>query len=256
MTTEMWVAFTDAHSPRIHRPTWRAFLSFVGQNPVQGVVDLGDTNDNSCISHHTEGKPGLRGDSTYKLDTEFYISEMLDPLEAALALARKRFGIKKQRKVRIIGNHCDWEKEYYDAHPELRGVLDRFAMLGDRGWEIISFGKSFQYGKLTYAHGESIRTQHHAKNAVETFCRNILYGDKHTLQMFTKVLSSDRKQKWLGCCCPIIGEVNQEWMENRPSAWINGWSVIEYHGPEKAFNLYPVVVTSGRAAYGGKVYEG
>lgn len=254
MNYEMWLAFADAHAPHIHHPTWDCLLEFAAQNPISGIIDLADTNDNSCISRHTEGKPGLRGDSAYKLDTEFFFREMVEPLETALATSRKKFGIKKQRKVRLTGNHCDWEREYYDQHPELKGMLDRFSQLKELGWEIIPFGKTFQYGKLSYAHGESIKTQHHAKNAVETFCRNILYAHYHSLQMYTKVLSSDRKQRWLGCCSPIVGELNPQWMENRPSAWINGFDVIEYHGSEKAFNLYPVVTTNGRCAFGGRIY--
>lgn len=254
MKPRLWVAYADAHYPKIHRPTWNCFLSFVGQNPVEGVVDLGDTVDNACISRHTKGKPGLRKKSEYKMDTEGFFLDIIDPLEAALARVRKQFKLPQQRKIRLIGNHCDWEREYYEENPELTGMLDRSARLADRGWEIVQFGKVFREGKLSYTHGEMFKGKYHANNALDTFCRNILYAHYHTVQVMTKVLSTDQTQKWMSTCSPIVGSCNPEYMENRPNAWVNGFNVIEYWGTKGLFNLYPVIVTNGQCTYGGRVY--
>lgn len=242
---EMWLAFADAHYPHIHRPTWKAFLNFASRNRIAGVVDLGDTVDNSCISRHTKGKPGLRTPSAYKLDTQGYFEEIVGPLEKAIG--------PKARKVRILGNHCDWEREYYEENPELTGVLDRCGELKERGWEIVPFGTHFRYGKLTYIHGELLSGKYHAAKALELFGRNLLYAHFHAPQTMTKVLSSDQTQKFQATCAPIVGEINPAWMENRSSAWVNGFCVICYHGNGN-FNLYSVVVSKGVCVFGSELY--
>lgn len=254
MKPSMWLAYADAHYPRIHRPTWNCFLDFVAANPVEGIVDLGDSIDNSCISRHTKGKPGQRRRSEYVLDTDGFWQDMMGPLYGALGAARKKFKLKRQRMVRILGNHCDWEREFYDENPELTGVLDRTARLADEGWEIISFGKVFREGKLSYMHGETLKGKYHSNNALETMCRNIVYGHFHTSQTTTKILATDVTQRWMATCLPIIGELNPEWMENRPNAWTNGFGVIEYHGVGGLFNLYPVVTSKGVCCFGGRLY--
>lgn len=254
MKPETFIVYADGHSPYIHRPTFRCMSEFIEANPVSGVVDLGDTFDNSNISHHTKGRPGLRGVGSYQLDTLNYKDEFLLPLEASLAVSRKKFGIKSQLKIRVKGNHDDWEEDLYEEQPELRGVLDRDPMFMELGWRIIPIGKTFQYGKLSYAHGENLGGQNHAKKAVETYCRNLVYGHHHTLQTAVKVLPQDQKQKWLACCLPVLGTVNPEYAKGRPNAYVNGFGIVLYHGSEKSFNLYPVVTTNGRFAWGNSIY--
>ena len=211
-------------------------------------VFLGDQfSDNQNISHHTRGKPGLRV-TAFRADTEEFIAQILDPLEAALP--------RNATKVYINGNHDDWVDQVYEEQPELRGQLDRSRdmRLPDRGWTVVQCGKAWRHGKLTFLHGETLGTQFHSKRAVETYCRNVVYGHFHAPQSFTKVLPSDLTQKWSATCLPILGDVNQDYIRNKPTSWVNGFGIAEFHGPEKAFNLYPIVTINGRCSYGGKVY--
>lgn len=246
----------DIHYPQIHRPTLRCALQFAESNPIDGVVDIGDTFANDSISHWTKGKPGLRRDGEYALDTEGFKIDVLEPLEKALATSREKFGIVGQWKTRINGNHDDREEELYEEQPELRGVLDRSPMFTDYDWKIIPIGKVFRYGKLSFIHGETLGGANHAKRAVDTYCRNLVYGHFHTPQSFSKVLPQDQTQKWTATCMPIIGNVTPDYLKGRGSNWMNGFGVAEFHGDEKAFGLYSVIVTNNRCAYGGKIYEG
>jgi predicted phosphodiesterase len=225
-------------------------LAFLRQNKVSGFVFLGDQFDNQDISHHTKGKPGLRRRGRFHLDEVEFEEQILTPLEEVLPA--------KCIKVWIQGNHDTWSDELAEEQPELIGKLDRPTNLRlvQRGWRVFAEGKTYRYGKLSYAHGESLGGMHHAKKAVETFCRSLVYGHFHSPQLHTKVLPQDQSQKWSAQCLPILGDTNPQYLEGKPHAWVNGFGIAEYHGSEKAFNVYPIVVTNGRFAYGGKVYEG
>jgi hypothetical protein len=244
-----FVIAADLHFPKVHRPTWRALLSFLSQNTVSGFVFLGDQFDNQDISHHTKGKPGLRRRGRFHLDEVEFDAQILKPLEALLPKTCRRWWIE--------GNHDNWSLELGEEQPELEGKLYRpdNLRLVDRGWNVIALGKTFRVGKLWYGHGETLSGQAHAKKAVETFCRNLVYAHFHAPQSFTKVLPQDQSQKWQAQCLPILGQTNPRYLEGKPNSWVNGIGIVEYYD-RGFFNLYSVVASDGVFAYGGKVYRG
>jgi len=248
VNSKTFIIAPDLHFPKVSWSTWKALLSYVKHNPVSGFIFLGDQFDNHDISHHTDGKPGQRVKGRFALDEAEFEAQILTPIEQLLP--------KDCVKVWIEGNHDQWANDLGDKYPELIGKFNRpeNLHLSKRGWKVLPMGKTFKYGKLFYAHGESITTQYHAKKAVETFCRNLVYGHFHSPQSWTKVLPHDETQKWMAYCLPILGKTNPDYLENRPTSWINGFGIVEYHGNENSFNLYPIICTNGRFSFGGKVY--
>lgn len=251
---ELYVACYDLHYPMVHQPTVDAMLDFVRKNPVAGFVWGGDQFDNSCISHHNRGKGLYKLPGQYAAETRGF-DTLLKQIEGLLP--------KTANRVWIEGNHDNWEFELVETHPELQGTIERPLLLGlkDRGWKVIPMGKTFKYGELTFVHGETLTgvgnqaSAMHAKKAIEIYCTNILYGHMHAPQSFTKVLPSDTRRKWMSWCSPIAGDVNPKYLENRPTAWLNGFTIIEFHD-KGLFNVYPVVVIDGKFSYGGKIYGG
>jgi len=237
----------DLHFPEFDRPTVSCMFEFIDYVKPEIFVFMGDQFNNQSISHHTAGRPGLRLKREFKTDTLEFERQILTPLEKLLP--------KNAMKVWIKGNHDGWIEEFYEIMPELEGMLDReeYYRLRDRGWTVIQEGHSWKYGKLTHIHGETLKTQNHAKNAVETLCRNVVYGHFHTPQSWTKVLPHDASQKWAAQCLPILGAMNPGYLKNKPTNWVQGFGVVEYHS-DGAFNLFPVNTINGRAAYGGKIY--
>lgn len=245
--SETWVVLSDIHYPEFDRKTFKAALDFISRNRIAGAVLLGDHLDNAEISHHNAGKPLLKPTGRYAKNTAGFDREILTPLESALPARAK--------KIWITGNHDAWEEQLVEGQPELKGTVERpiLLKLKERGWKVIPLGEQFRHGKLGYIHGESLGGMHHAKKAVETYCSNLVYGHFHTLQTFVKTLPHDATQKWIATCLPIIGNINPAYVKNKPNSWVNGFGIVEYFG-NGWFDLYTVIITQGKCAYGGKVY--
>lgn len=249
--SELWVAGYDLHYPKVDKPTVKAMHDFIERNEVDGFVFGGDQFDNQCISHHTKHKPGLRERGAYKRDEAGFVRDCLDPLDDMLGDAEK---------VWIVGNHDDWEQDLVDENPEFDGWQRTESLsLADRGWNIIPCGEGYKRGKLLFIHGDSLSgvgnqaTVTHARKALDVYAGNVVYGHMHSPQMFTKVLPYDTTQKWQAHCMPILGHTNPTYLKNRPTAWLNGFGIIEFH-KNGMFNVYPVVVVNGKFVYGGEEY--
>jgi hypothetical protein len=254
----LWVTIFDLHHPKVHWPTWKAILDFIkkNQDSIAGVLLGGDQSDNQEISHHTSGKPLLRPPGSYKRNTDG-LDKMLSQLESIIPA--------EAEKVWISGNHEAWVDQLIERQPELQGSMERELLLKleERGWEILNLGEAKALGKLIVVHGEGLTgignqaSVYHAKRAVETFCTSVLYGHLHTAQSYTKVLPHSVKDKWAAYSSPAACATNPQYLQNRPTAWVNGFTIVELHEPEKAksnFNVYPIIVSDGKFSFAGEVY--
>jgi hypothetical protein len=133
--------------------------------------------------------------------------------------------------------------------------------LEERCWEIIPLGHAKRLGQLNVIHGEiltGIGNQGGAfpsRKAVELYGSNVLAGHTHLPQSHTRVSPVEQKKKHCGWINPILGATNPDYLRNRPTAWLNGFSIIELYTANGFFNLYPIIVLNGRFAFGGKIYE-
>lgn len=243
----------DLHWPRVHRGTVDAFLDFNEANKPDVLLLGGDQFNNEAISHHNKKKPFYRPRAAYRNDELGFEKGFLTPLEKLLP--------KGCRKVWIIGNHDFWEFQLVEANPELEGLIDRPTSLKlvERGWEIIQIGCAFRYGKLSYLHGEWLTGignqggKYPANKLVDTFAGNACAGHTHAPQCFTRVSPINQTQKHMGWISPILGNVNADFMRNRPSAWVNGFNTTEFR-ENGDFNHYPIVTTGGKCCFGGVEY--
>ena len=254
----LWVCLFDAHYPQLHKPTWDAVLNFVDKNQkkIAGFLFGGDQFHNEEISHHTSGKPLLRPPGSYKRNTDGF-DRLLKDLEKRLP--------KECERVWIVGNHDHWETQLLDRSPELAGTIERELLLGlaDRGWEVLHLGEGKELGKALVVHGEGLTgignqaSVYHAKRAVESYCTSVDYGHLHTTQSYTKVLPHSSKDKWVAYSSPAACSLNPSYLQNRPTAWVNGFTIVELHDPTKAnsnFNVYPIIVSDGTFSFGGETY--
>jgi hypothetical protein len=244
----------DLHFPKFQPETVNAMMQVIEDIEPDVFVFGGDQFDNAEISHHNRRKPFYKPRRSYLNNQEKFDETILSPLEAAL---------NPCEKVWIIGNHDFWEFEFIEDHPEFEGVVDRPAglHLAERGWEVIPIGHSYKLGSLNVIHGELLTGIGNqagifpSKKAMELYANNVLAGHTHSPQSFTKVSPVEKKKKYMSWIAPILGNTNPDHLRNRPTAWMNGFTIVEMWDA-KLFNLYPVIVIDGKCTYGGKRYGG
>ena len=254
MNVQRWVVGHDLHFPQYDRPTFRAMLALMRDIRPHGFIFGGDQFDNAEISHHNSAKPIYKERGSYKSNLEHFDRDILKPIESIM---------RPGEMVWVIGNHDDWERQFIEEHPELEGWMERPAALRleDRGWEIVELGHAKRLGKLNVIHGEiltGIGNQGGAfpsRKAVELYASNVLAGHTHAPQSYTKVSPIDQAKKWCGWIAPILGATNPDYIRNRPTAWANGFTIVELYTASGMFNLYSILVVNGKFAYGGKVYD-
>lgn len=253
MKSTRWVAGYDLHYPKYHKPTFNAMLALISDIKPSGFIFGGDQYDNAEISHHNARKPLYKPAGSYKRNTEGFEQDILSPLEATLP--------RNAEKVWIVGNHDYWEYEFIESHPEFQGLVDRPTELNlvKRGWEIIPLGHAKRLGHLNVIHGEILTGignqagMYPSRKAIELYGDNVLAGHTHAPQSFTKVSPVDQKKKHMAWIAPILGDINPDYLKNRPTAWLHGMVVIEFYNGGM-FNLYPIISFGGKLAYGGKIY--
>lgn len=248
-----YIVGADLHFPKLHRPTFDAMIEFIKDIKPSGFIFQGDQFDNEEISHHNSNKPYYKERRSYVRNQETFEKEVLTPLEKALP--------KGCGRTWIIGNHDDWEFQFVETHPELEGLVCRVAALGleKRGWEIVPLGHSKKLGELNVIHGEvltGIGNQagaYPSRKAVEIYAGNVLAAHTHAPQSYTKISPVEQRKKHMGWISPILGATNPGYLRNRPTAWLNGFTVVEVRS-NGFFNLYPIIVIDGKFAFGGREY--
>jgi hypothetical protein len=246
-----YLLFPDLHFPEVHWGTWYAGLDFLDRNRVSGVTFTGDQLDLAEISHWNRDRPMLRGRGALRSN--------LDEFNALLDEVDKRL-TPDAEKVWHRGNHERFIQDFYEANPELEGMLDleEHLKLADRGYRVVKLGGTSHIGELTVLHGDSVGSAKYVANKlVESHCTNVVMGHVHTASSFTKISASNASKKWMGWTLPTMGTTNPAFARNRPNSHMNGFGIVEVV-PSGQFNLYTVITDSltGDFAYGGQVYRG
>jgi predicted phosphodiesterase len=250
----LWVVAHDMHFPKVHWKTFDAMCLFMSKNKVRGFVFGGDQFDNAEISHHNKNKPIFKERASYRRNTENFRTQILEQIESILP--------KTATKVWIIGNHERFEQDLIEEMPELEGMIDHAELLqlARKGWQVIELGHAYTLGKLAIIHGEVLTGYGNqapmcsAKKAVELYAGNVLAGHTHAPQSFTRVSPVGESSRWMGWIAPILGSTNPDYLRNRPTAWVNGFTVVEVRDDGR-FNLFPIYVHKGEFTYGGNTYR-
>lgn len=204
----------------------------------------GDALDCGAISHHNKKKPGNTEGLRLKQDAAELHETVIKPAEAC-----------SKHQVFIIGNHCDWLNDLVIEIPALEGILSVEQLLKLDDWSVVPQGGSFNLGKLTFIHGDTVSGgEHHAKAAVVNYERNVRFGHFHSFSAYTKTSPVDQKFPKSGVCVPCLCTKGPKYGEGKPNRWAQGF-LYGYVGP-KSFNDYVVIISDGKAIINGKEYNG
>jgi hypothetical protein len=247
-TSKTWVLAYDIHVPHHHKPSIGALLDFIRQNKVDGFVFGGDQLDLGCVSHHTQGKPVFRPRGSLKKNLDQFDREVLTPIEQAIG--------PKAEKIWLTGNHERFIADLLEEQPELEGMLsiEAYLRLKERGWIAKRLGARHRIGKLNVIHGDSVGSSVTvARKAVETWTSNVVMGHVHTYQAFTKISPVHKDQRWTATTLPCLCNRSPSYGRGRANGWLNGFGIVELL-PGGNFNLFPIVISRGQFAFGGRLY--
>jgi hypothetical protein len=244
------VSLFDIHHPMTDWPTLNAALDFIGKEKVDILILGGDNLDCGPISHHTKNKPLLRPRGQMMKDLDSFESRILTPIEQRLGRGTK--------KVWLTGNHEDWASQLIEEQPELEGLLDfpRYLNLASRGWEVKGQGGHFKHGHVKWLHGDVLTGSGPTActKALNTYVESIIFGHFHTGASATKVLPHESKGKWQAYAMGCVGRLDHAYLKKAPTGWVNQIGITEFYGNRGNFCHFPVTVTNGQFAYGGKQY--
>lgn len=243
----------DLHYPLVNWPTWNAALDFLSHNKVDGFLFGGDQFDNAEISHHNKKKPYFKDKGAYAKNEKGFKKDIFVPLMARLKPNAER--------VWIIGNHDRFERDLVESNPEMEGHVERVVTLklAQYKWKVVELGHAYKLGKLNVIHGEILTGfgnqagMYPSRKAVELYGASVLAGHTHAPQSFAKISPVERTQKHMGWIAPAACDVNPLYLQNRPTAWLNGVTVVEVRSDD-AFNVYPCITIHGQFSYGGRTY--
>lgn len=217
------------------------------------LIYLGDGMDMDAISHHAfeaNNRRGMEG-KRLKKDYENY----------GKILRRHREIVGDRCKiVYFLGNHEEWAEKLVDTFPGLEELVEpRYNLPFDElGIEIVSYRHFKKIGKILFLHGDQDKgfytSIHHAKKYVELYNRNLVYGDKHTLQVFTKISPAGMDDTHTAYAIPCLADIRPKWNRDKPTAWLNGFGV--FFITEDNFTVLPIVSIHNRfIAPDGILYE-
>jgi hypothetical protein len=218
-------------------------LQFVDDFQPDEVILGGDILDCGAVSHHNHGKPGRTEGMRLIADADMARLSIIEPLQ------------KFKHKTFITGNHEDWLTDLSDDLPALEGMLDLKDLLGLQDWNLIPQGGSFNLGKLTFIHGDTIKGgEHVAKAAVINYERNIRFGHFHTYQVYTKTSAIEAKLGKTGMAVPCLCTKNPKYNESRPNRWMQGLCA-GYVFNDGTFSDQVHLITGNKMVANGKLYR-
>lgn len=211
------------------------------------VVLGGDLHDWTAVCHWiADQSRHLQGESIKQNYAELE-RVLLKPLQKAVG---------GTRKILIPGNHERWLEQAIQLEPNGAEYwrLEDNVKLREYNIQLLKFNQAWQANKnLVYIHG-LYTNDSHAKKTVNAYHTSVIYGHCHTVQSYTMVspVDSDKfyKGQAVGCLCKL----NPHYAENRPNAWVNGFSYA-YVDEDGTFEDYPVVMVKGKFWALGRRYK-
>jgi hypothetical protein len=223
-------------------------MEFIEDFKPDHVILGGDMLDCGSISHHHRGQAG-------NLEGLRLLAEAKELRQAVIAPLEK---VVKGRLVYHVGNHEDWLSDLVVEWPTLEGIVDIRALLSLKDkWEVIEQGKSSKLGKLTFIHGDQIKSpgQNPALKAVTDYERNVRLGHFHTFQISTKTTPIDANGH-TGIVVPCLCKKGPKYGQGAPNKWMQGFLWGYVNGVQGTFNDYVTVIVNGIATINGKTYRG
>ena len=236
----------DIHVPEQDEISVKSVLSLMDDIKFDGIINLGDYLNLSCISHWNENKHKTLEGKRLKSD---YIAgnALLDEFDKRLP--------KGAEKHFLIGNHEDWMNQFIEKYPSLDGLFDISSglKLNERGYKVYPYNDIVRFGRLCITHGIYCGTTP-ARTHASKLLSNVLVGHTHSPEMC--LIHSPAKEVSVvgyvnGCLC----HMSPDYMKSKPSNWATGVAIL-YLFPNGWFDVNLIRIVKGRFVYNKKLYDG
>ena len=235
------VGIFDVHVPDHDTRLWASFLAWCRDERPREVIIGGDFLEmESCSEHGGVARPAMF--------TE-------DIAAGRVALRQLRENNPDAVITYLEGNHeTRLRRKVVNGIPELTGALTLPEELGLRELGIAwhPYGKIVRRGKLGFVHGWWCNDHHAAKHLRETGT-SIAYGHTHRPQFYTRGDIDGSVKGAFGM--PCMRSLSAEWLDGKPSGWMQGFGVFYLHGDEGHFSPYMVLAVDGKFVWNGRVYS-
>jgi predicted phosphodiesterase len=170
-----YIIIGDVHVPEQDDVAIKSVLSLMDDIKFDGIINLGDYLNLSCISHWNENKHKTLEGKRLKND---YISG-----NALMNEFDKRLP-KDAEKHFLMGNHEDWMNQLIEKFPSLDGLFDIESglKLKERGYKIYPYNEIVRFGRLCITHGIYCGTTP-ARTHASKLLSNVLVGHTHSPEM-------------------------------------------------------------------------
>lgn len=248
------IILADFQFPQHNQTLLFNVMRYMREHRWDYLVMLGDFLDMDAISHHAFEHRDNRSLEGKRLKRDYADASKILRTLAEIAG-------KKCDKTFFVGNHEEWADKFISIYPQLEGFLEpeNNLPLKELGFDLIPPRHAKKIGKITFAHGDvsngamGYSTTYHSKKMLDLYNRNVVYGDKHTLQVFTKISPAGIQETHTAYAIPAMANISPSWAKDRPNSWLNGFATWEQS--DTRFTIHPIVAVHNGFVIEGKEYQ-
>jgi len=239
------VSLWDVHAPDHFSAGWDTAMLWCQDNQPDEFILGGDFLElESASSYTTIDKPSIDSDIENG-------RELLNDLRSVMPDAKGYYlqGNHETRLERYMASKAPHLFKALKTIPELLGLEE----LNIEWVPRLSDGKStvLKRGDFHFVHGYWT-SKHHAAKHLDVYGMNVAYGHKHNPQMYCQSSIEGVRYAY---AFPCMRTRSPDWMEGKPSNWVNGFGVTYFNSDWKASNYMVIMQDDGSFVWNGLEYD-
>ncbi len=232
----------DVHLDENVPKDYKMLKPFIEEFKPDIIVLLGDFMDISSLSAWDRDKKRKMENRRFKAE--------VDCANKELDFLQKNCG----KVVFLEGNHENRVSRYLDFNPEMEGMIDiqEVLRLEERGIEWCDMNDLYKIGHMYFTHGMYTGKYFANKHLME-IGENLVVGHTHKTQTAfqNQAMGKEKMVYGLG----TLGDKAPDYMQGRPSNWINQFGIMYVNERSGDFNFYPVNIIDGKFIWEGRQYS-
>lgn len=238
----------DCHHPYVDLTAWKCMLTAALEWGPDVIQILGDFADFYACSFHDKSR-------NRRTDLDWEVDETIAALEQLGKLGAKK-------KIFVCGNHENRYNRYLAANAPYIGEravrsLPDLLELKRLGWLFVPYKSHHQLGKVYATHDCGHSGVNAARQTLNTFQDNIVFGHTHRMQYIIE--GNAKGIPHVAASFGWLGDVKEVDYMHRVKAnrdWAHGFG-IGYMEPKTGHtHIRPIPIIQGKCVLEGKLFKG